>query len=188
VHEPLIPTERLELHHIPADGLISLLDEKSDLLAIADRSFSNPLKVLVDDEGPLPWRVPQVKTDPSTNKWFIRFIVLKELNQVIGSVSFHGIPDENGMMEIGIGIEEPFRGKGYAREALRGMWKWVCGQPDVKILRYTVSPSNAPSIAIIEHFGFTYIGVQIDEIDGPENIYEMSVEEFQVKWGSNNER
>jgi RimJ/RimL family protein N-acetyltransferase len=143
--------------------------------------------VLVDDEGPLPWRVPQVKADSSTSKWFIRFIVLKELNQVIGSVSFHGVPDENGMMEIGIGIEEPFRGKGYAREALRGMWLWVCEEPEVKVLRYTVSPNNAPSIAIIEFFGFTFIGVQIDEEDGPENIYEMSVEEFMAKWGKNNE-
>ena len=184
MYQPLISTERLELHHIPADGLISLLDEKSDLLAITARTFSNPLKVLVDDEGPLPWRVPQVKADPSTNKWFIRFIVLKELNQVIGSVSFHGVPDENGMMEIGIGVEEPFRGKRYAREALRGMWNWVCNEPGVKVLRYTVSPENAPSIAIIEHFGFTYIGVQIDEEDGPENIYEMSVEDFKEKWGS----
>lgn len=184
MHEPLIQTDRLELHHIPADGLISLLDEKSDLLAIAGRTFSNPLKVLVEDEGPLPWRVPQVKADPSTNKWFIRFIVLKKLNQAIGSVSFHGVPDENGMMEIGIGVEEPFRGKGYAREALRGMWNWVCNEPDVKVLRYTVSPENAPSIAIIEHFGFAYIGVQIDEEDGPENIYEMSVEDFKEKWGS----
>lgn len=188
MYEPLISTERLELHHIPAAGLISLLDEKSDLQAIAGRTFSNPLKVLVDNEGPLPWRVPQVKADPSTNRWFIRFIVLKEIDQVIGSVSFHGVPDENGMMEIGLGIEEPFRKNGYAREALRGMWNWVCDEPGVKVLRYTVSPSNAPSIAIIEYFEFTYIGVQIDEEDGPENIYEMSVEDFKKKWGSGNER
>lgn len=188
MHQPLISTERLELHHIPAAGLISLLDEKSDLLAIADRSFSNPLRVLVDDEGPLPWRVPQVKADATTNKWFIRFIVLKELNQVIGSVSFHGIPDENGMMEIGLGIEEAYRNQGFAKEALLGMWRWVCGEPGVKTLRYTVSPENIPSIKIIEGYGFNYLGQQMDEIDGPENTYEMSVEEFKVKWGSGDER
>jgi RimJ/RimL family protein N-acetyltransferase len=187
VYQPLISTERLELHHIPEDGLISLLDEQRDEKAIAGRGFSNPHQVLVVEPGPLGWRVPQVKADPSTNKWFVRFIVLKDSKEVIGSTSFHGVPDENGMMEIGIGIEEPFRGKGYAREALRGMWNWVCGEPGVKILRYTVSPSNAPSIAIIEGFGFAYLGQQMDEIDGPENIYEMSTEDFVKNWGAKNE-
>ena len=188
MHQPPITTKRLTLHHIPADGLISLLDEKSDLLAISNRDFTNPLQVLVASEGPLRWRVPQVKNDPATNKWFIRFIVLREINQVIGSISFHGVPDETGMIEIGLGIEEPFRGKGYAQEALLGMWRWACGEEGVKVLRYTVSPDNAPSMAIIERFGFTFKGVQIDEEDGPENIYEMSVEEFQDKWGSRDER
>ena len=188
MHEPPISTERLLLHHIPADGLIALLDEKSDQLAISHRDFANPLRVLVKDEGPLPWRVPQVKEDPTKNRWFIRFIVLKEINQVIGSISFHGIPDEAGMIEIGLGIEEPFRGNGYAQEALMGMWRWACGEEGVKVLRYTVSPDNAPSMAIINRFGFTYKGVQIDEEDGPENIYEMSVDEFRDKWGSEDER
>mgnify|MGYP000437970932 FL=1 len=157
MHEALIETPRLELHHIPVAGLISLCEAKDDSLAIAGRDFSNPHKNLVINPGPLGWRVPQVKADPTTNKWFVRFIVLKENREVIGSISFHGVPDENGMMEIGLGIEEAFRGHGYAKEALLGMWRWVCGQPGVKTLRYTVSPTNIPSIAIIKGFGFNHI-------------------------------
>ncbi len=187
MYQPLITTERLELHHIPADGLISLYEGKSDLLAIAGRDFTNPLQNLVLESGPLGWRVPQVKADPSTNKWFVRFIVLKESKIVIGSTSFHGVPDENGMMEIGLGVEEAYRNRGYAKEALLGMWRWVSGEPDVKTLRYTVSPENIPSVKIIEGFGFTYRGQQMDELDGPENIYEMSVEDFMKKWGTTHE-
>lgn len=188
MHEPLITTSRLDLHHIPGDGLISLYESKDDALAIAGRGFSNPHRNLVDDSGPLGWRVPQVKADPSTNKWFVRFIVLAQSQEVIGSTSFHGAPDENGMMEIGIGVEEAFRGHGYATEALLGMWRWVCDQEGVRSLRYTVSPTNAPSVKIIQNCGFHYQGQQIDEIDGPEDIYEMSVEEFLAKWGAHNER
>lgn len=184
MHEALIETSRLELHHIPVVGLISLYEAKDDSLAIAGRDFSNPHKNLVIDPGPLGWRVPQVKADPTTNKWFVRFIVLKENREVIGSVSFHGIPDENGMMEIGLGIEEVFRGNGFAKEALLGMWRWVCTQPGVKTLRYTVSPTNIPSVAIINSFGFNHIGQQMDEIDGPEDIYEMDCAEFMKKWGA----
>lgn len=184
MHEALIETPRLEVHHIPVDGLISLYEAKEDSLAIAGRDFSNPHKNLVINPGPLGWRVPQVKADPTTNKWFVRFIVLKENREVIGSISFHGVPDENGMMEIGLGIEEAFRGHGYAKEALLGMWRWVCAQPSVKTLRYTVSPTNIPSVAIIKGFGFNHMGQQMDEIDGPEDIYEMDCSEFMAKWGS----
>ncbi|CAN2182663.1 RimL Acetyltransferases, including N-acetylases of ribosomal proteins [Candidatus Nanopelagicaceae bacterium] len=187
MYERPIKTERLELHHIPAEGIIALLQEKNDLPAIAGRDFSNPHKNLVLDSGPLPWRVPQVKADPSTNKWFVRFIVDAKPREVIGSTSFHGVPDSEGMMEIGIGIEEAFWGNGYATEALLGMWKWVCGEAGVRTLRYTVSPSNLASVAIIKKFEFTYMGQQIDEEDGPEDIYEMSVDEFKSKWGSTNE-
>ena len=82
------------------------------------------------------------------------------------------------MIEVGMGIEPAFRGQGFAQELVLGMWGWVIDQPDVKILRYTVSPDNAPSQAIIKKFGFHFQGQQIDDEDGPEDIYEMSVEEF----------
>jgi RimJ/RimL family protein N-acetyltransferase len=188
MHEVVISTSRLELHHISAEGLIELFEKKSDELAIADRNFSNPLKVLIDDPGPLAWRVPQVKEDPVLNKWFVRFIVLKEENVVIGSTSFHGAPDAQGMIEIGLGIEEHFQNRGFAKESLLGMWSWVSAQPGVKTLRYTVSPDNLPSIAVIKHFGFDFVGQQMDDIDGPENIYEMSTAEFLSKWGNDNYR
>jgi RimJ/RimL family protein N-acetyltransferase len=187
MYEHVIEAPRLELHHISAQGIIELYENKDDVQAIAGRNFSNPHQVLVKESGPLGWRVPQVKEDSSVNKWFVRFIVLKESQEVIGSTSFHGVPDDEGMMEIGLGIEEPFRGNGYAKEALLGMWQWVSGFPEVKTLRYTVSPDNLPSIAVINYFGFEYKGQQMDEIDGPENIYEMGTEEFIAKWGSGNE-
>ena len=187
LHEAVIETPRLELHHISTQGIIELLENKDDVQAIAGRNFSNPQKNLVKDSGPLAWRVPQVKEDPSVNKWFVRFIVLRSSQEVIGSTSFHGAPDEVGMMEIGLGIEEAFRGMGFAKEALQGMWNWVSQFPEVKTLRYTVSPENLPSIAVIEYFGFVYMGQQIDEIDGPENIYEMSTKDFMAKWRSGDE-
>jgi ribosomal-protein-alanine N-acetyltransferase len=188
VYEKVIDTPRLELHHISAKGIIDLYENKDDVEGVAGRSFSNPHRVLIDDSGPLGWRVPQVKDDPSINKWFVRFIVLKETSEVIGSTSFHGAPDADGMIEIGLGIEEPFQNKGYAKEALIGMWNWACGFSEVKTLRYTVSPDNLPSIAVIKYFGFNSQGQQMDDIDGPENIYEMSAKDFMAKWGSTNER
>lgn len=183
--EPVISTERLELHHISADRLIDLFEKRDDTFALVGETFTNPLRNLIDFQGPLGWRVPQVKADPATNKWFVRWIVLKENREVIGSTSFHGTPDAQGMMEIGLGIETQYQNQGYAKEALLGMWRWVLTFPEVKTLRYTVSPENLPSIAVIKYFGFDFKGQQIDEEDGPEDIYEMDREVFLKKWGAN---
>lgn len=188
MRQSVIRTARLKLHHLTGPEICELFEEKSDSLALSGENFTNPHRVLVDESGPLAWRVPQVKADPSVNKWFVRFIVLAESQEVIGSTSFHGAPDAEGMIEIGLGIEESFRGNGYAKEALQGMWNWACSFKEVKTLRYTVSPDNLPSIAVITYFGFEYKGQQMDEIDGPENIYEMSTADFTSKWGSDDER
>ena len=183
--EPVISTARLELHHISADRLIDLFEKRDDTFALVGETFTNPLRNLIDFQGPLAWRVPQVKADPATNKWFVRWIVLKENREVIGSTSFHGTPNAQGMMEIGLGIESQYQNQGYAKEALLGMWRWVLTFPEVKTLRYTVSPENLPSIAVIKYFGFDFKGQQIDEEDGPEDIYEMDRETFLKKWGAN---
>lgn len=180
--QQILVTPRLELHHISGANLITLFENRDDSPILKDANFTNPYRVLVDFQGPLAWRVPQVKADPSSNKWFVRLIVLKENREIIGSTSFHGAPDDNGMIEIGLGIEPEFHNQGFAKEALMAMWTWALDQPGVKSFRYTVSPDNAPSIKVIEYFAFPFTGVQIDEEDGPENIYEISVVEFRKKF------
>jgi len=178
----LIRTERLDLHHIQANDLINLFESRDDRQALSGKAFTNPLRVLIDFQGPLAWRVPQVKENPEINKWFVRWAVLRSTQEVIGSSSFHGAPDSNGMMEIGLGVEEAYTRQGFGREILQGMWGWVVTEPGVKTLRYTVSPTNTASIALINSFGFDFMGEQLDEVDGPESIYEMSADAYRKKF------
>ena len=180
--QDLIQTPRLDLHHICAADLITLFEDPEDLSIYAGKPYTNPHRQLMDESGPLSWRVPQVKVNPECNKWFVRWLVLRESGEIIGSTSFHGVPNSVGMIEIGIGIQEEFRNHGYARESLLGMWLWALKDPQVKILRYTVSPTNTPSIRVIGSFGFAYQGQQVDEEDGPENIYEISRMDFLEKY------
>ena len=178
----LIQTGRLDLHHIEADDLVNLFESRDDAQALSGKIFTNPLRVLIDFQGPLAWRVPQVKENPEVNKWFVRWAVLRSTQEVIGSSSFHGAPDIYGMMEIGLGVEAAFQGQGFGREMLQGMWGWVVTEPGVNTLRYTVSPANTASIALINSFGFDYMGEQLDEVDGPESIYEMSADVYRKKF------
>ena len=134
VSEAMIATPRLELHHICVDDLLTLFESPGDA-SFAGKSYVNPHRILMDESGPLRWRVPQVKSDPSVNKWFVRWMVEKETREIVGSASFHGPPDEQGMMEIGLGVHPNFQQRGYATEALTAMWSWVIGQPGVELLR-----------------------------------------------------
>jgi RimJ/RimL family protein N-acetyltransferase len=174
----LIQTPRLDLCLIAVDDLIQLYESPENFSLPIQADYKNTYRVLLNNPGPLRWRVPQVKHDATLNKWFVRFIVLRDAKEIIGSISFHGEPDSNGMIEIGLEITTAFQNQGYATEALQAMWSWACTQPGVSTLRYTVSPNNAPSQQIIQKFGFTHVGVQIDEEDGPEDIFEMSAAEF----------
>ena len=182
VSEAMIPTPRLELHHLCVDDLLSLFESPEDASIYEGKSYANPHRILMDESGPLRWRVPQVKSDPAVNKWFVRWMVERETREIVGSTSFHGPPDEQGMMEIGLGVHINFKRRGYATEALIGMWSWVINQPAVELLRYTVDPNNEASVAVIKKFGFECVGQQIDPEDGPEDIYEMSANEFRQRF------
>lgn len=179
-----ITTTRLDLHHICADDLITLFEDPENISIYLDKPYTNPHRMLMDDKGPLTWRVPQVKVNPEVNRWFVRWIVLRQSGEIIGSTSFHGAPDSEGMVEIGLGIQEAYRNNGYAKEALLGMWHWALLDSEVKTFRYTVSPENSPSVRVVRSFGFEYKGQQIDEEDGPEDIYEMSRVAFLDKFGA----
>jgi len=141
-------------------------------------SFTNPNKHLIEGPNPLRHRIPKVKKDPKFAEIGLVLAILKSTREVIGSAGFHDFPNEKGMIEIGFAIVPEKQNQGFGVELLIGAWKMICKQPDVKILRYTVSPKNATSLHIINKLGFKKVGEQIDPDDGLELIYEKSVEEF----------
>ena len=104
----LIQSDRLDLHHIDVDDLIYLFEKRDDSIVLDGKSFRNPFRVLIDFQGLLAPRIPQLEADPSLNKWFVRWVVLRSTQEVIGSTSFHGAPDENGVIEIGLEVESAF--------------------------------------------------------------------------------
>lgn len=174
----VIDTKRLALHLISVEDLLLLEQDPTSAKLFADKPFSNPFKVLETAPSPVRYRAPQVRQNPELNRWFIRWVVEKTTNEVVGSISFHSAPDLEGRLEIGLGIAAEKQNQGFGAEALLAMWSWALAQSEVKIFRYTVSPNNAASIALIRKFEFDHIGQQIDQEDGPEDIYEMTCETF----------
>jgi RimJ/RimL family protein N-acetyltransferase len=168
----------LDLLLIRRDELLALADASAPPDLFAQRNVNNPYGVLTDERIPHAARIADVQAHPENIKWYYRLIVIRETKCIVGSISFHAPPDQEGMVEIGFGIASNERGNGYATEALRAMWDWASEQEGVRTLRYTVSPDNAASQAVIAKFPARHMGVQIDDEDGPEDIFEIDVAQY----------
>ena len=178
----IIESDHLLLYTVlPAEYELLEIDRTHPNLWV-DRGFSDPNKHFLIGLDPIKHRLPRVRKHPEWSKYLLRMAVLKDEQIVIGSAGFHTAPDSDGMIEIGFSVDKPFQGKGYGQEILHGMWGWVAGDPLVKTLRYTVSPNKTISQYIIKKFGFTHNGQQIDEEDGPEDIYELATSEYKLKF------
>ena len=149
------------------------------------KTFTNPFHHLTKGPSPLRFRIPRVKKNPEFAEIGLVLAISKSENILVGSAGFHDFPNENGMIEIGFGIVSERQNLGLGVELLRGMWKMILNYPNVKILRYTVSPTNEPSMHIINKLGFAKVGEQIDEEDGLELIFEESVSDYQSKFSAN---
>jgi RimJ/RimL family protein N-acetyltransferase len=74
---------------------------------------------------------------------------------VIGDCGLHGPPDEAGDLEIGYGLAEPSRGRGYGTELASALSDWVLAQPGVRrVVARDVLADNAASRVVLERAGF----------------------------------
>ena len=81
---------------------------------------------------------------------------------VIGDCGAFGWPDERGVVAIGYGLAEPFRGSGFATEAVAAMCRWLCANAEATAITATsVLVDNYASRRVLEKLGF----VEVDSDD-----------------------
>lgn len=167
-------TARLDCHSLSLDDYATFESGNEPIW----HDFSNPFKHLIEGPSPLAFRIPRVKKAPAFAEIGIILAIERASKLLIGSAGFHDFPNENGMIEIGFGIVPEKQNQGFGTELLHGMWEMICKRSDVKILRYTVSPTNEASLHIIKKLGFLQVGEQIDEEDGLELIFELTKADY----------
>lgn len=88
-------------------------------------------------------------------------IIAADSNYLIGDLCFIGEPNEEGEIEIGYGIYESFREKGYMKEAINGMIQWASEQHQVKSIIAHTTKFNQASFILLQKNNF----VKIDELE-----------------------
>jgi RimJ/RimL family protein N-acetyltransferase len=120
-------------------------------------------------------RLRQVELDPDSAAWVTGVIWDEELRLAVGRAGFHGPPDLPGMVEIGYAVDPAFRRRGYARAALEALLRRAAAEPQVRMVRVTISPDNVASLQLASQYGFVEVGEQWDDEDGREIVYELDV-------------
>ena len=123
-------------------------------------------------------RLEDLRENAALLPWLLRGIVLRDERRMIGHIGFHDSPGAEHLegfapdgAEFGYEVYPNYRRHGYAREAVCGLLAWAERVHQVPHFVASVSPTNIPSRNLILSLGFELVGSQIDEIDGPEDIF-----------------
>lgn len=172
---PSIRTARVELVSMSMPFMLMLLARDLDGAAAEIGAIVPPgLRDQLDNF--LQFRIADLAIDPSAQPWLGRAMVMTEpdgTRRVIGTAGFHSPPDADGRVEVGYRVEPAYRRQGIATEVVRALFDWAAREHGVRRFRASVSPDNVASLAIIRGLGFRQTGVQIDDIDGEELVFEL---------------
>jgi RimJ/RimL family protein N-acetyltransferase len=128
------------------------------------------------ERGFLGLRLRQMRDDERFREWCPYAIVLG--GQMIGHAGYHGPPGVNSAsapdaVEYGYKVFAPWRGRGFATEASRLLMERAEEHAGISHFVLSISPTNAPSLAIARKFGFVHTGEHMDEEDGLEHVFEL---------------
>ncbi len=167
---------RLDLVLVTVEQLLSRAEGGGEPVPLP---YDDPDDVLNPDRSALRFRVAQVREDPSVNPWLIRLAVLRETGRHRRQ---RRLPRPAGRAAGWSRSATPcwrrHRRQGYGRELAETLWTYAASHPDVRVLRASVSPDNAASLAIIRGAGLVHVGEQDDPEDGLEWVFEIPAADY----------
>lgn len=170
-----VETPRLILRTLPPAALEALVaGDRTGASRIADCDLGD----FPDDQLSIAAvRLKDLGDDPGYLPWSLRAMALKPGLRFAGHFNFHSKPNADylkevapGAVEMGYFVLPEFRRRGLAEEAALGMMAWASQAHGVGRFVVSISPENAPSVAMARKLGFARIGSHIDEEDGYEDI------------------
>lgn len=166
-----IVTPRLSLEPITLDLVEAVFAqdrERVERMVSAKIPAAWPGRVLV--ERAFSASLDAIRRDPAIRLWGDRLILTRPeagapdgARLLVGSVIFHGAPDEQGVVEIGYGVEESWQSRGIATEATSAAVRWALAQPRVTRVAATTVPWHTASIRVLEKSGLVRTSIEEHE-------------------------
>ncbi len=156
-----ITTDRLDLITATAQHLLVAQQDMSKLgrLLGADVATGWPPQFL--DEAALRHTLDQLHRGADQIGWWMRYVVLRrgpnDRPVIIGSAGYKGAP-QAGVLELGYGIVEEYRNRGFATEVTRALVDWGFDHDEVTEVVAETLPELGASIRVLEKAGFAPAG------------------------------
>ena len=130
--------------------------------ALIERAFSASLE--------------RIRESPARRLWGDRLMVVPGAPRlIIGSVVFHGKPDEaEGVAEMAYGVKEGSQGRGFATEATRAALEWALAQPGVRAVQATTAVWHKQSLRVIEKMEMRQVGTREHDLLGELLVFERA--------------
>lgn len=137
----ILETERLKLHIASREEMEDLIARQTDAELLT--AYREMLQGCIDH--------------PDEWVWYAVWMIEKKDGTTVGDLSFKGL-GADGTVEIGYGIEEAYRNKGFATEAVRASAEWALRQPEVSRVEAETEPENRISQRVLQKCGFVPLG------------------------------
>jgi RimJ/RimL family protein N-acetyltransferase len=157
----------IELRPYAAEHLLALLESEAAFhRGFGLRAAAGLRDFYFSGEVSPEW-LEQLRAARGADPWTFGFaVLLPTIAQVIGSASFKGPPDAEGMAEVAYAVVPVWQGKGCATAAVGKLIAFASGDDRVRLLRAHTRPENNASTRVLTKNGFTKSGEVIDPEDG----------------------
>src|SRR5256885_2672368 len=119
-----------------------------------------------------PFSIEAVRAAPDVRLWGDSLVLWRDgPPRVVGSVVFHGRPDD-GIAEVGYGIEDGSRGQGLATEATRACVEWALGEAGIAAVQATTFPWHHASLGVIRKIGMVQVAAREHDVLGELLVFE----------------
>ena len=142
----VLHTKRLMLHTASQEEMRRFIDAQTDS-ALAS-AFEEMLRGCL--------------SHPEQWDWYAIWMIERKDGAHVGELSFKGLAAD-GASEIGYGISEAFRNRGYATEAVDAAVCWALRQPGASRVEAETEAGNAASRRVLEKCGFVPSGIMGEE-------------------------
>ncbi len=147
-------TERLELVPLTLDQLkllrdnINVLEEKLNFVYKGEPLVGFILEYLGQ-------QIIKISENEMSYMYHAFWLLVRKSDRVVvGSAAFKGLPNQNGEIEIGYGLNKEFEHNGYMTEAVSEMCKWGLSQKGVEHIIAETDMDGYSSQHILERNGF----------------------------------
>ncbi|MEM6723915.1 MAG: GNAT family N-acetyltransferase [Bacteroidota bacterium] len=100
------------------------------------------------------YALEQLTTTPEMAPWLTYLPIHQASNELIGSCGFKGLPDDEGMVELGYEIRSAYRNQGLATELTGCLLDYAFAQSDVEMVQAHTQGDDNASCRVLLKNGF----------------------------------